>query len=198
MNLYFEEHQDTECSTNAKTGDHFSPVSFYVKHHRKYDYIHLKSKEITLRQWNANVMWSEAKKEELLTTFWLTDNPVARRMGCSPTYGQPTYTNTLKQGTPAAFWHSVIVFLRQHSSTDCIQTQVRQPQQQRGSSKRWPFWATRTTTGNPVTVKMHWPSQQPPALLLPTESSLAGRGFDSRSPSTNLAGGFGGCSWNRV
>lgn len=48
--LVFEEYQDTECSTNAKTGDHFSLVSSYVKHHRKFDYIHLKSKEITLQQ----------------------------------------------------------------------------------------------------------------------------------------------------
>lgn len=50
MNLYFEEHQDTERSTNAKTGDHFSPVTFYVKHQKKIAYICLKSKEITLQQ----------------------------------------------------------------------------------------------------------------------------------------------------
>lgn len=50
MNLYFEEHQVTERSTNAKTGHHFSPVTFYVKHNRKFDYIRLKSKEITLQQ----------------------------------------------------------------------------------------------------------------------------------------------------
>jgi len=73
MNLYFEEHQDTECGSNAKTGDHFSPVSFCVKHHEKFYYIHLKSKEMTLQQRNKMQILcelkEEAKKEELLTTF---------------------------------------------------------------------------------------------------------------------------------
>lgn len=52
INLYFEEHKDTEHITNAETGEHFSSVSFYVKHDREFYYVHLKSKEITLQQWN--------------------------------------------------------------------------------------------------------------------------------------------------
>lgn len=91
----FEEHQDTERSTNAKAGHHFSLVSSYVKHHRKFGYICLKSKEITLRLWNKMQMPCDLKqkKEELLTTFQLTDKPVARRtVALLPTGSLPTPT----------------------------------------------------------------------------------------------------------
>lgn len=97
-----------------------------------------------LQQWNKMQMPRDLKKkEELLTAFQLADSPVALRMGCPPTCGQPTLPNTLKQSVPAALWHCVIIFPCQHSSTSCIQTQVLQPWQWRRSLGLWPFWATK-------------------------------------------------------
>lgn len=72
--------------------------------------------------------------KELLTTFQLSDNPMAQCMGCSPTYGHGTYTITVKQDPPIHFGTAGL-FFQQGSSTDCIQTQAGQPQQRRYSSR---------------------------------------------------------------